>query len=137
VIRPQLNAEDIIRILNRHDVEYVIIGAFAAIAQGAPIDATYDVDVTPRRNAENLSRLRRTARTSCWNPGRRRRRGPPVRSRRGVPHAHGDAQPTCAAGDFDLVFNPAAAPNGYDDLVGQAIVVAIGHQEARVACWLM
>jgi hypothetical protein len=43
--------------LNCHGVEYLIIGAFAAIAQGAPIDATCDVDVTPRRSPENLRRL--------------------------------------------------------------------------------
>jgi len=33
--------------LNRRQVRYVIIGAFAAIAQQAPIPATRDIDITP------------------------------------------------------------------------------------------
>jgi transcriptional regulator with XRE-family HTH domain len=35
-------------LLNRHQVRYVIIGAFAAIAQQAPIPATRDIDVEHR-----------------------------------------------------------------------------------------
>jgi hypothetical protein len=57
VTRPDLSAEDILAVLNRHQVDYIVIGAFAAIAQGAPLEATHDVDVTPRREAENLRRL--------------------------------------------------------------------------------
>ena len=55
--RPELSAEDILAVLNRHHVDYLVIGAFAAIAQGAPLEATHDVDVTPRRDADNLGRL--------------------------------------------------------------------------------
>jgi hypothetical protein len=55
--RPQLSAEDILAALNNRGVRYVVIGAFAAIAQGAPIEATYDIDVTPQRDPENLERL--------------------------------------------------------------------------------
>jgi hypothetical protein len=38
-------------------VDYVVIGAFAAIAQGAPLEATHDIDLTPGRSADNLGRL--------------------------------------------------------------------------------
>ena len=48
--RPELGAKDILAALDRRGVRYVVIGAFAAIAHGAPIDATYDVDVTPQRD---------------------------------------------------------------------------------------
>jgi hypothetical protein len=54
--RPDLSAEDILAILNRHQVDYMVVGAFAAIAQGAPLQATHDLDVTPRRDTENLRR---------------------------------------------------------------------------------
>ena len=37
---PELDAAAIIAALNRHQVRYVVIGAFAAIAQQAPIPAT-------------------------------------------------------------------------------------------------
>lgn len=46
---------DILAILNRHQVDDVVIGAFAAIAQGAPLEATHDVDLTPRRDTEKPS----------------------------------------------------------------------------------
>ena len=51
---PELNAAAIVAALNRHRVRYVIIGAFAAIAQQAPIPATRDIDFTPETSQENL-----------------------------------------------------------------------------------
>lgn len=73
--RPDLSAEDILAALNHQGVRYVVIGAFAAIAQGAPIDATYDVDVTPQRDPENLQRLSLApGRARCPYPCRRSRR---------------------------------------------------------------
>lgn len=54
---PSLNPAAIVAALNRHQVRYVIIGAFAAIAQQAPIPATRDIDVTPEMSQENLARL--------------------------------------------------------------------------------
>ena len=54
---PELNAAAIVAALNRHQVRYVIIGAFAAIAQQAPIPATRDIDLTPEASQDNLARL--------------------------------------------------------------------------------
>ena len=54
---PALNPAAIVAALNRRQVRYVIIGAFAAIAQQAPIPATTDIDVTPEASQENLARL--------------------------------------------------------------------------------
>lgn len=45
-----------LRALHEHGVRYVVVGGFAAAAQGSPFP-TNDVDVTPERSAENLSRL--------------------------------------------------------------------------------
>ena len=106
--RRALAAEDILAALNRHGVEYVVVGAFAAIAQGAPVDATSDIDLTPRREAENLRRLSvaledlgaRAAlprsRKACHSPTRE------LLAIRQILNL------TCSAGDFDLVFCPAA-----------------------------
>src|SRR5437016_1174274 len=44
-------------VLNEHQVRYVVIGAFAAIAQRVPIPATRDIDLTPEDGRENLGRL--------------------------------------------------------------------------------
>lgn len=51
---PKLEA--IIAAFERHEVDYVVIGGEAARARGWP-DQTEDVDLTPERSKENLSRL--------------------------------------------------------------------------------
>jgi hypothetical protein len=48
--------EAILETLERHGVEYVVIGGAAAQARGWP-RLTNDIDVTPERSKENLSRL--------------------------------------------------------------------------------
>jgi hypothetical protein len=40
-----------------HGVDFVIIGATAAILQGVPIAATFDVDITAATSRKNLTRL--------------------------------------------------------------------------------
>jgi hypothetical protein len=52
-----LDAAAIVSVLNKHDVRYVVIGAFAAIAQQAPIAPTRDIDFTPDTAIDNLRRL--------------------------------------------------------------------------------
>lgn len=47
---PPFRPAVIAAVLNRHQVRYVVIGAFAAIAQQAPIPATRDIDITPDRH---------------------------------------------------------------------------------------
>jgi len=37
-------------------VEVIVVGGLAAVAQGAPI-TTHDLDIVPRRTAENIARL--------------------------------------------------------------------------------
>ena len=46
----------IIRKLKQHEAEFVVIGANAAIAQGAPI-GTIDLDLGYRRTRENIRRI--------------------------------------------------------------------------------
>jgi len=43
--------------LNRHGVEYVLIGGGAALLHGAPIARTRDADIVPARREANLDRL--------------------------------------------------------------------------------
>ena len=52
-----LNAAAIVDVLNRRGVRFIVIGAFAAIAQRAPIPATRDIDLTPDSSVKNLIRL--------------------------------------------------------------------------------
>jgi hypothetical protein len=40
----ELEAEAIIEVFNRFALDYVVIGAFAAIAQNVPVPPTVDID---------------------------------------------------------------------------------------------
>jgi hypothetical protein len=51
-----LDPERIVRVLARHDVAYVLIGALAARLQGFP-RLTADADITPAHTEANLLRL--------------------------------------------------------------------------------
>jgi hypothetical protein len=48
--------ERLIRVLGKHEVRYVLIGALAARLQGFP-RVTADADITPARDVDNLERL--------------------------------------------------------------------------------
>lgn len=132
--RPELSAEDILAALNRHDVDYVVIGAFAAIAQGVPLEATHDVDVTPRKEADNLRRL-----SAALNELDARIRVDDFDE--GLAFDHDPASLagmsmlnlTCSAGDFDIVFAPAAAPTGFDELAESSVRIRVGEEEVSVA----
>ena len=52
----ELDADAIVDVLTHHGVNFIVIGGFAAIAQGSPIP-TSDVDVVPATDPENFSRL--------------------------------------------------------------------------------
>jgi hypothetical protein len=56
VTAPELHAPEIFDVLDRHNVEYVIVGGYAAQLRGA-CRPTTDVDVTPAMTKENLTRL--------------------------------------------------------------------------------
>ena len=107
---PELNAAAIVAVLNRHQVRYVVIGAFAAIAQQAPIPATRDIDLTPEASQENLARLSLALKEL----------GARIRTEAvpdGLPFSH-DATSLAAAdvwnlicpdGEFDISFYPSGA----------------------------
>ena len=53
---PELDGATILTILQRHGVQFVLIGGMAAIVHGSPFP-TEDVDLTPERSPDNLARL--------------------------------------------------------------------------------
>lgn len=131
---PELNAAAIIAALNRHQVRYVVIGAFAAIAQQAPIPATRDIDLTPEASHENLARLSRALKELG---ARVRADGIPD----GLPFSH-DATSLaaaetwnliCADGEFDISFHPSGFADGYAQLVANAHRLRVSEVEVVVA----
>lgn len=52
----ELRFDEILRILTRHEVEFIIVGGIAAILQGSPL-TTEDLDIVYLPSAENNARL--------------------------------------------------------------------------------
>ena len=46
----------LLRVLVRHEVEFVMVGGVAAVLNGAPV-TTFDLDILHRRTPENVERL--------------------------------------------------------------------------------
>ncbi|MGH9003069.1 MAG: hypothetical protein ACRDYV_08065 [Acidimicrobiia bacterium] len=130
---PVLDAPRILEVLNRHCVDYVIIGAYAAQMHGAPIRKTEDIDVTPSRGRDNLHRLSMALRELG---ARVRTVGVPG----GLVFDHDGTSLgrsatwnlTCPFGDFDLSFEPSGT-EGFADLNRDAMTLAVGGVPARVA----
>jgi hypothetical protein len=130
----RLNPAAIVAALNRHQVRYVIIGAFAAIAQQAPIPATRDIDLTPEASPQNLARLS-AALTDL--DARIRTDGVPD----GLPFGHDAASLAaaevwnlvCADGEFDISFHPSGFAGGYAQLAVHARRLRVGEVEVVVA----
>jgi hypothetical protein len=131
---PRLNATRILSILNKHGVLYIVIGAFAAISQHAPIPPTRDIDFTPETSRANLDRL-----SAALKELNARIRTDTVRG--GLAFDHDGASLAnatvwnliCPDGEFDLSFQPAAFAGGYSDLAPQAQRMSVGGVEVLVA----
>ena len=54
---PQLRITELIAALTRNAVDFVVIGGVAAQLHRLPMPATVDLDITPSRSPENLTRL--------------------------------------------------------------------------------
>ena len=131
---PPLNASRIVSVLNKHGVQYVVIGAFAAIAQHAPIPPTRDIDFTPETSRENLDRL-----SAALKELKARIRTDTVPD--GLPFDHDGASLAdafvwnliCPDGEFDLSFQPAAFTGGYADFVPRAHRMSVDGVEVLIA----
>jgi hypothetical protein len=131
---PSLNAAAIVDVLVRHGVHFVVIGAFAAIAQQAPIPATRDIDMTPESTIDNLNRL-----SAALKELHARIRTDAVEG--GLPFDHdgkslGQAEfwnLICAYGEFHISFRPSDFENGYADLVVRAHTVLVDGIEVPIA----
>ncbi len=51
-----LEPDELFACLDRHQVQYVLIGGLAAVLHGSPLP-TVDADICPSRDRENLTRL--------------------------------------------------------------------------------
>ncbi|MGH9026287.1 MAG: hypothetical protein ACRDWD_09260 [Acidimicrobiia bacterium] len=127
-----LQPETIVRVLDEHEVRYVLIGGLAGVLHGAPVN-TNDADICPDPDPENLDRLAAALREM---DARIRTYAEPE----GVPfaadrHFLGRAAMVNLVtrfGDFDISFKPAAS-DGYEDLVSNAVVYDVDGIRVKVA----
>lgn len=131
---PDLEAGAIVSVLNRHGVRYVIIGAFAAIAQQAPIDPTRDIDFTPDDAADNLRKL-----SAALKDLEARIRTDTVAD--GLPFDHDGPSLgraaiwnlICPHGEFDISFRPSGFDGGYAELAVHAHRMIVQGVEVAIA----
>jgi predicted nucleotidyltransferase len=131
---PALDAAAIAAAFNEHGVRYVVIGAFAAIAQGAPIAPTRDVDFTVDDSSDNLARL-----SAALTELDARVRTDSVED--GLPFAHDAASLAragmwnliCSYGEFDIAFRPSGFQGGYTELQTHAHRVMVDGVDVSVA----
>lgn len=130
---PGLDAPAILATFDRHQVEYVVVGGYAANLHGST-RVTTDIDLTPNRSHENLHHLAAALRDL----------GGGIRVDdldHGIPF---DASPESLAGmltlnlrtphgDLDLTFEPDGT-DGYPDLIRNAEDHSIGALHVHVAC---
>lgn len=127
-----LQAEEIFACLDRHEVRYVLIGGLAAVLHGSPL-ATFDADICPDRETQNLRRL-----AAALEEIDARIRTPD--SPRGVPFPREAAflegvqllNLVTRFGDLDLSFSPSGT-GGFADLAGNAAEMTIRGLRVRVA----
>jgi len=122
------NPERLFSALTRHGVQYVLIGALAARLQGFP-RATYDADITPARDPQNLRRLADALReldariyTNTIPEGLAFDCSPQMLARADIWNL------VTSAGRLDLAFKPSGT-TGFGDLAPQAVRFEVyGHQ---------
>lgn len=127
-----LDASALLEVLERHRVQYVVVGGFAAELHGS-VRRTADVDVVPRATADNLERLAAALREV---QAKTRTEGSPE----GLPFSpSGEAMVgmtmlnlVTTHGELDLNFTPSGTA-GYEDLHADATTFDVGRVQVQVA----
>jgi hypothetical protein len=128
----EFRPQDILEVLDRHEVRYVVIGGLAAVLHGAA-HLTTDVDVVPYESRDNLRRL---SEALDELHARIRVTGEPD----GVPFDH-SAESLARVriwnlqtdrGDLDITFEPSGT-HGYDDLARDVVVMRVRGLDVPVA----
>jgi hypothetical protein len=132
-VNHELEAEGIIEAFNRFAVDYVVIGAFAAIAQAVPIPPTLDIDFYASPDHFNLDRLANALdyldakiRVNDLEEGLAFDRSPEFLGRMQMLNL------TCEFGEFDVLFE-AAGIQDFRGLEERSLTVVVGRTETHVA----
>jgi hypothetical protein len=120
---PAFDPVPLLSALQRHGVDFIVVGAAAAITQGSPLP-TNDLDVTPARDPQNIDRM--IAALAELGANLRTATGPVAFPLDPKMLARGEAWTLeTDSGPLDLVFVPPGT-QGYDDLRRDALNVDLG-----------
>ena len=124
--------DEILRVLDRYRVEFVLIGGMAATLHGSDV-VTFDLDVAPRSTRDNLERLSAALEDLDASlrvegePG-----GVAFDPHRELFERTQVLNLVTRAGDLDVVMMPAGS-SGYDDLRRDALAISISGVSILVA----
>ena len=108
-------------------VDFVLVGGLAAVAQGAPI-TTHDVDIVPRRTADNIDRLLAFLTSiDARYRGRQDILRPTPSALLGVGHS----LLMTDLGPLDIL-GAIEEGRGFDELVPHAVEIDVGDQQVHV-----
>lgn len=125
----------IAEVLNRHAVEYVLVGGAAAQLHGAPIARTRDADIVPGRAATNLDRLAgalRELEARLWVGPDSPQGLAMVFDRTTLGAVAGFLNLVTRFGPLDVTYRPDGT-DGYADLARAAVVLRVLDVDVRVA----
>ena len=130
---PQLRLTELIAALMRNAVDFVVIGGVAAQLNQLPMPATVDLDITPSRTPENLTRLAKVfdeidaalataGEFGTWFPRH------PISNWAQYDMIH----LVTKFGLLDLVFAPEGSEDGFNELIRESQKLQLGKQSVRV-----
>ena len=127
----------VIEVLERHGVEYVVIGGSAVAAHDPGAVATQDLDAVVRRTDENLARaaaaLEDLGAVLLHPDGTTSTFPRPFTKDLFTPFLGGTITTMTDRGQLDLAFAIHAFPRGYDDVIERAGRRELGGSTATVA----
>ena len=129
----QLRLTELIAALTRNAVDFVVIGGVAAQLHRLPMPATVDLDITPSRTPENLTRLAKVfdeidaalataGEYGTWFPRH------PISNWAQYDMIH----LVTKFGLLDLVFAPEGSEDGFNELIRESQKLQIDKQVVRV-----
>lgn len=129
---PQFDPTEILRVLNEHDVDFVIVGGLAAALHGSDV-ATFDLDITPLTTHANLERLSAALRelsAALRVPGEPE--GVAFDPDPALLETMSILNLVTRAGDLDVIARPAGS-SGYVDLRQDAARITIDGESILIA----
>jgi len=126
-MRGPTRTAELLAVLCRHEVDFIVVGMMAAVLQGTPA-LTFDLDVVYSRESLNVSRLLAALREIDAVFRTDPRRIVPAESHL-VTKGHKLLDTTL--GHFDAL-GAIAEDAGYDELLGDTLVLSVGGLQVRV-----